>query len=69
MDMLSNFSRSAACGAGALVITTLMSGSFVFSTATVALAFASPAPQVAAHAPARPRHFAFARSGPAVLVD
>jgi hypothetical protein len=70
MDTLSTLTRVTACGAGALAITTLMSCSFVLSTSTVPSATTAQAPlQAAAPAPSHSRHFAFARSGPAVLVD
>jgi len=70
MDTLSTVTRTAACASGALAITTLLSWSFVLSTASAPSATTIRAPlQAAAPAHSRSHHFAFARSGPAVLVD
>jgi hypothetical protein len=69
MDMISTL-RTLACAAAALAITMFLSWSFVFSTSTVPFGRTAQAPlQATAHAPSHPHHLAFARSGPAVLVD
>jgi len=66
MSIISNSFKALACGAGALVITLMLSWSFVESTAA-APQFGESTAQVA-KASSKP-HVWFGQSRPAVLVD